>query len=135
MIYLLDTNICLYIIKQKPPEVFQRFAALDRSGHTVGVSVIVAFEFDYGIAKSRFAEQARQAISAFLKTLIIYPFDRSAAQQAGQVWAVLEKQGLSIGPMDTLIAGHALSLQARLVTHNLREFGRVPNLDTENWVI
>lgn len=128
---LLDTNICIYIINHRPPEVLARFHQF-RLGD-IGISSIVAAELAYGIAKSGSARN-RQALEMFLAPLEIMAFDDKAIWSYGELRADLERRGVSIGALDTMIAAHALSVNATLVTNNLREFSRVKNLSLENWV-
>ncbi len=129
--YMLDTNICINIIKKKPDQVIERLR------HTrvpdVGVSSITLSELEYGAAKSARPEQNKLAIVEFLAPLEILPYDDMAAQEYGKVRVYLEKQGTPIGSMDMLIAAHALSLNCILVTNNEREFRRIPALKIENW--
>ncbi len=131
MKYILDTNICIYLIKQNPPEVLRTFAAL--SVGDVGVSSITVAELAYGVRKSQHPERNAQALEQFLIPLTIADFDHSAAVAYGGIRATLEQQGTPIGSLDTLIAAHALSLDVTLVTNNEREFSRVPRLKVENW--
>ena len=131
MKYMLDTNICIYLIRQKPPQVLQKFTAL--SFGDVGVSAITVAELQYGVHKSQHAERDEQALEQFLIPLIIAGFDHNAAATYGAIRATLERQGTPIGSLDTLIAAHALSLDTTLVTNNLREFSRVPRLKVVNW--
>lgn len=128
---LLDTNICIYIINARPPEVLARFQGF-RLGE-IGISSIVAAELAYGIAKSG-STRNRSALEMFLAPLEILPFDDKAFWAYGDLRADLERQGKSIGALDTMIAAHALSLDAILVTNNTREFARVSGLRVENWV-
>jgi len=128
---LLDTNICIYIINAKPPAVLQRFRQY-RMGE-IGVCSVVAAELAYGVAKSGSARN-RQALELFLAPLTILPFDDAAFWAYGELRATLERQGTPIGSLDTLIAAHALSQRATLVTNNTEEFARVPGLQLENWV-
>ena len=132
MRFLLDTNICIYIIKQKPPEVLQRFNAYQVGD--IGISAITVAELEFGVQKSQFPTRNQQALTQFLLPLTIVDFDRAAAIIYGDIRARLEKQGIPIGSLDTLIAAHALSLQVTLITNNVKEFSRVPNLQLENWV-
>ena len=132
MKFLLDTNICIYLIKQKPQEVIQRF-----NTHQVGdlgISSITVAELEFGVQKSQFPQKNQQALEQFLIPLNIVNFDRAAAIIYGDLRATLEKQRTPIGSFDTLIAAHALSLNVTLVTNNLKEFDRVPNLKLDNWV-
>jgi tRNA(fMet)-specific endonuclease VapC len=132
MKYLLDTNICIYLIKKKPTSVITRFN--EHSVGDIGVSSITVAELTYGVQKSRLRAQNQEALLQFLSPLVISEFDADAAFSYGQIRAELESQGTLIGPLDTLIAGHAVSLGATLVTNNEREFSRVPDLVLENWV-
>lgn len=127
---LLDTNICIYIINTRPPEVLAHFRRY-RLGE-VGLSSVVAAELAYGVAKSG-SERNRQALEMFLAPLEIAPFDEPAVWAYGALRAELERQGKPIGALDTMIAAHALSLNAVLVTSNTREFSRVNGLRLENW--
>ena len=128
---LLDTNICIYIINARPPGVLAHFERY-RLGD-VGISSVVASELAYGVAKSR-SVRNRQALEMFLAPLEVLPFDEGAVWVYGDLLAELERDGRSIGALDTMIAAHALSLDATLVTNNFREFSRVPRLNLENWV-
>ena len=132
MKFLLDTNICIYIIKQKPPKVLQRFNTYQVGD--IGVSSITVAELEFGVQKSQFPEQNQQALTQFLLPLTIADFDRAAAIIYGDIRAKLEQQGTPIGSLDTLIVAHALSLQVTLVTNNVREFSRVSKLQLANWV-
>lgn len=132
MKYLLDTNICIYLIKQKPVEVIKRFES-EAMGE-IGISSITVSELYYGVEKSRQKERNSRALEQFLLPLMIKEYDFKASAAYGKVRAKLESQGKPIGPLDTLIASHALSLNAILVTNNEREFGRVEGLRVENWV-
>ncbi|MDR2093808.1 MAG: type II toxin-antitoxin system VapC family toxin [Azoarcus sp.] len=128
--YLLDTNICIYIINRKPAEVFRHFEGLPVG--EVGISSITGAELAYGVEKSGSARN-RQALEKFLAPLEIVAFDAEAMNQYGRLRVRLEKQGTPIGPLDMLIAAHAMALGSVLVTNNLREFGRIPGLTLENW--
>jgi tRNA(fMet)-specific endonuclease VapC len=128
---LLDTNICIYIINEKPPAVLQRFQHYQLGD--IGLCSVVAAELDFGVAKSG-SPRNRQALEMFLAPLTLLPFDHPAAWAYGDLRADLERRGTPIGSLDTMIAAHALSLQARLITNNTREFAKVPGLQLENWV-
>jgi tRNA(fMet)-specific endonuclease VapC len=130
MKYLLDTNICIYIINERPQHVLRRF--LTEKIGDIGISSISAAELAYGIAKSG-SEKNQQALAKFLSPLEISSFGEDAFWQYGTLRALLESLGTPIGSLDTLIAAHALALGATLVTNNTREFERVPNLHLENW--
>ena len=128
---LLDTNICISIINAKPPAVLARFQQY-RLGD-IGMCSVVAAELAFGVAKSGSARN-RQALEMFLAPLIILPFDTAAVWAYGDLRADLERRGTPIGSLDTMIAAHALSQQAMLVTNNTREFAKVPSLQLDNWV-
>ena len=132
MKFLLDTNICIYIIKQKPLEVFHKFNTYQVGD--IGISSITVAELEFGVQKSQYPAKNQQALAQFLLPLEIVNFDHAAATIYGDIRARLEKQGTPIGSLDTLIAAHALSLQVILITNNIKEFSRVPNLKSENWV-
>jgi tRNA(fMet)-specific endonuclease VapC len=131
MKYLLDTNICIYLIKQRPPRVMDQFRS--HAIGEIGVSYITASELWYGVAKSEHQAANARALEQFLLPLVIAPFDDRAAEAYGEIRAGLEERGQPIGAMDLLIAAHAVSLGVRLVTNNEREFSRVPDLIVENW--
>jgi tRNA(fMet)-specific endonuclease VapC len=128
---LLDTNICIALIRQKSPQLIKHLISL-KPGE-VGISSITLAELEYGVEKSSFREQNARALEQFLLPLEILPFNDKAASIYGKIRFDLERKGQSIGPMDLLIAAHALSLQAILVTDNLREFKRVEGLNVEDW--
>ncbi len=127
---LLDTNICIYIVNARPPAVLARFQQY-RLGD-IGISSVVAAELAYGVAKSGSARN-RQALEMFLAPLAVLPFDEAAVWAYGTLRAELERRGSPIGSLDTMIAAHSLSLQALLVTHNTREFAKVPGLQLADW--
>lgn len=129
--YLLDTNICIYIINRKPAGVFQHFEGLHVGD--IAISSITGAELAYGVAKSG-STRNQQALEKFLAPLDIIPFDAATMRHYGLLRTRLEQQGTPIGPLDMLIAAHALALGCTLVTNNLREFERVPSLQLENWV-
>lgn len=131
MKYLLDTNICIYIIKQRPDSVLKKFRSLV-PGDLVISSITIA-ELQYGVEKSQFAARNQAALEEFLLPLDIAYFDSEAAIQYGKIRAGLEKKGRIIGSMDLLIAAHGVSLGIPIVTHNVKEFSRVPGLTVENW--
>ncbi len=128
---LLDTNICIYIINAKPPAVLTRFQQY-RLGD-IGLCSVVAAELAFSVAKSG-SVRNRQALEMFLAPLTILPFDAPAVWAYGDLRADLERRGTPIGSLDTMIAAHALSQQALLVTNNTREFAKVPGLQLDNWV-
>lgn len=130
MKFLLDTDICIYIINERPTKVVERFLA--HAVGDIGISSISVAELSFGVAKSGSARN-RAALEAFLLPLEIAPFDAGAALAYGAMRARLEAEGKPIGPLDQLIAGHALHLGVILVSNNSREFRRVPGLKLENW--
>ena len=132
MKYMLDTNVCIHIMKNKPLSVMERFRQHESSD--VCISSITYAELCHRIDKSRNREQNRLALSVFLAGIQIIPFDARAAIQFGSLCTRLELAGTPIGVMDTLIASHALSLGLAIVTNNTREFSRVPGLSVEDWV-
>lgn len=132
MKYMLDTNICIYIIKRKPESVVSKFREFRIDD--LCISSITLAELRYGVEKSHQQERNRIALAGFLSPLNILPFSEDAAIEYGKVRASLEKTGNAIGTYDLMIGAHALSEHLTLVTNNLREFQRIPNLSTENWV-
>jgi len=131
-LYMLDTDTSSYIIREKPASVRERFQEIDLQ--QICISVVTYAELLYGVAKSSSKRVNRPIIEDFARHLVIQAWDEDAADSYAQVRAYLEGEGKPIGGMDTQIAGHALSLDAVLVTNNTRHFGRVPNLKLENWV-
>jgi tRNA(fMet)-specific endonuclease VapC len=129
---MLDTGICIYIIKRRPQSVLDRFSAFPVGD--IGISSITLAELEYGAAKSAQPRKNREALEEFVSPLDIAAFDRDAAEAYGRIRATLERKGLPIGAMDMLIAVHALSLGVSLVTNNETEFRRVSGLRVENWI-
>jgi tRNA(fMet)-specific endonuclease VapC len=130
MRYLLDTDICIYVINKRPERVLDRFLMHEAAG--LGVSSVTAAELLYGVAKKR-SERNLVALRRFLAPLEIAPFDFPAAEIYGGLRAWLASQGTPIGPHDTQIAATALALGITLVSNNTREYSRVPGLKLENW--
>jgi tRNA(fMet)-specific endonuclease VapC len=128
---LLDTDVCIDLIRLRAPEVVRRLKR--QTVGDVGISSITLAELAFGAAKSREPERNRAALEEFLAPLEIAPFDHSAAQSYGALRFELESRGARIGSFDALIAAHALSLGASLVTRNVREFSRVTGLRLANW--
>jgi tRNA(fMet)-specific endonuclease VapC len=128
---MLDTNICIYIIKQQIPSVLNRF--LDYQIGDIGISSITLSELRYGVAKSKYKEKNTKALDEFIIPLEVVPFDEKAALAYGDVRAFLENAGTPIGSMDSLIAAHALSLGVTLITNNTRKFNRIPQLTLADW--
>ncbi len=131
--YLLDTNICIYVMKNTYPVLTQKVLSCDPSD--LCISSITVFELEYGAAKSNRSERTRQSMRLFLAPFNILDFSSSDAESAGMIRSYLEKQGKIIGPYDVQIAGQAVAGSIVLVTHNTGEFSRVPGLITEDWVV
>jgi tRNA(fMet)-specific endonuclease VapC len=131
MIYMLDTNICIFAMKQKPEKVLQRFKQELNSG--ICISSITLAELEYGMKRSSDPARNEQALLRFLAPLTVLPFGSAAASVYGEIRADLQSKGMPIGPLDMLIAGHAKAEELVLVTNNVREFERVPGLEIENW--
>ena len=129
---MLDTNICIYIIKQQPVAVLKRF--LEYQIGDIGISSITLSELRYGVAKSTHQEKNTKALDEFITPLEVVSFDEEAAHIYGDIRATLEKAGTPIGAMDMLIAAHAVSLGIPLVTNNTREFVRIPTLNIIDWI-
>ncbi|MEM9504362.1 MAG: type II toxin-antitoxin system VapC family toxin [Cyanobacteria bacterium P01_E01_bin.43] len=132
MKYLLDTNICIYIIKRKPPEVIDRFKSLPPND--VAISAITVAELEYGAYKSQQVAKNRAALQKFLLPLEIADFTAKATAVYGQLRADLAQRGCIIGAMDMLIAAQAIAQDLMLVTNNTDEFCRIAELKLENWV-
>ena len=131
MEYLLDTNICIYIIKKKPEIVLEKFKGFPLG--SIGISTITLAELQFGIRKSSNPEKNLSALNQFIIPLEIIDFDYNATLEYGLIRAELEKNGTPIGPLDTLIGAHAKSAGLVLVTNNEKEFRRIQNLKIENW--
>lgn len=129
---MLDTNICIAIIKQKPKDILRKFNAYQVG--QVCISSVTLAELRYGVAKSQFQQKNQAALDEFILPLEVADFDEAAADYYGRLRASLERQGTPIGALDTMIAGHALSLNVTLVTNNTREFSRVAGLQLLDWV-
>jgi tRNA(fMet)-specific endonuclease VapC len=132
MRYLLDTNICVYALKHRPPEMLERLQAVGKAA--VALSVITVLELRQGAEKSQQSAANHGRLDLFLGPLRVLPFDEEAALAGARVRAHLERLGRPIGDLDSLIAAQALAREMVLVTNNLREFERVPGLLVENWV-
>ena len=130
--YLLDTNICIYIIKKKPVDLLKTLKT--KSKKDIYISSITIAELEYGIAKSQFPEKNKIALIEFLSIFNILPFDDNDAVDFGEIKKELEKKGKIIGPMDLLLAAQAKSKKLILVTNNTKEFERVEGLKIENWL-
>ena len=133
MKYLLDTNICVFVIRQKLPQILNRFAQFQPD--ELGISTVTLAELRYGADKSSNPSKNHLALDAFLAPLAIIDFDAQAADWYGKVRADLEVRGCPIGPLDTMIAAQALRCGVPLVTNNTGEFSRVTGLTVEDWTL
>ena len=132
MRYLLDTNICSYILKNRPLSVKQKFDEV--GAEQLCISSVVLAELYYGAARHPKSVIIRKEIDDFASRLLVVAWDEQAANHYGTIRAALEKVGTPVGAMDMLIAAHARSMGATLVTNNLREFERIEGLVLQNWV-
>ena len=132
MRYMLDTNICIYAIKNKPEKVLKTLK--EKMDDGICISAITLAELAHGVEKSAARDKNRAALLRFLTILTVLPFDDLAAAEYGEVCADLQRKGTPIGTMDMLIAAHAKTEGLILVTNNTREFERVGGLNLENWV-
>jgi tRNA(fMet)-specific endonuclease VapC len=130
---MLDTNICIYILKQKPPEVLKRFLSYQVGDITI--SAITLAELRYGVAKSLYREKNAKALDEFILPLEVLPFDEEVTKSYGEIRAALEKAGTPIDSMDLMIAAHAVSLGVTLVTSNTKEFNRISKLKVVDWTV
>ncbi len=128
--YLLDTNLCIRVLRDRPQGLRQRFNA---EASSLSISSVVLYELLYGAEKSARPAENRSAVEAFAARLEVLEFDADAAAHAGEVRADLERQGTPIGAYDVLIAGHARSRGLIVVTGNRSEFRRVKGLRCEDW--
>lgn len=132
MMYMLDTNICIYTINKKPISYLHKLESLTQSS-TIGISSIVLAELQYGVANSQNQKQNQINLDIFLSKLEIIDFSAKCAFYYGETRVYLKKKGIIIGNNDLLIASHAIAEQATLVTNNIGEFKRIPKLIVENW--
>jgi len=130
--YMLDTDICSYIMREKPLGVLRRFDALEMEQFSI--SIITYAEFMYGIENSPNSKKHRVTVEKFILHVDILPWNQTVAEHYGQIRAELQKQGNTIGAMDMMIAAHARSIKRTLVTNNETHFSRVSNLKIENWI-
>jgi tRNA(fMet)-specific endonuclease VapC len=129
--YMLDTDICIFVLRHQHPGLQGR---LDRNAESLAISSVVLSELYYGVENSSRPEANQRVLESFAARLVVLPFDSAAAFHSGRVRAELKRTGQPIGGYDLMIAGHARSLGLALVTNNTREFGRVPGLMVENWL-
>ena len=132
MLYMLDTNTCSYIIRNRPQHIKEKLEEVERN-HTIGLSSVVVSELFYGAYKKGSRGLVR-LVESFVDYFEIYDYDLRAAVEYGKLRAELERKGVTIGAYDLQIAAHAISLNAVLVTNNLREFKRIRGLRVESWV-
>ncbi len=131
MIYMLDTNICSYIIRNRPESVKRKLKEIERF-HEVALSSVVASELLYGAYKKG-SQKLIEVVKHFINCFVIYDFDLKAAEEYALIRTDLERKGVIIGAYDLQIAAHAKALSAVLVTNNEKEFRRVEGLKIENW--
>ena len=129
---MLDTNICIAIIRRKPPQVLKRFNTY-KIGE-IGISWVTLAELEFGVAKSQYVEKNQAALDEFILPLEIADFDRDIARVYGRVRAMLEQKGTPIGSLDTVIGAHALALGATLATNSSKEFSRIKGLTIVDWL-
>jgi len=129
--YMLDTNICIYVVKDYPAKLRERF---NRLAEQLCISTVTLAELHYGAEKSARRLDNLEAIRQFAARLEVLPFSAAAAAHYGEIRATLERAGTPAGAYDMLIAGHARSEGLTVVTNNAREFDRMPGVRTENWV-
>ena len=129
---LLDTNICIFLMKNKYPAVTQKL--LNSNPADIAVSSVTLFELEYGAARSQWPEKNRNNVRLFLAPFTIIPFDGNDAIAAGEIRQLLEKAGTPIGPYDIQIAAQGLARGYTVVTHNIGEFSRIPNLQVIDWI-
>ena len=132
MKFLIDTNICIYIMNNHPPEVLPKFKSIGIG--KVGISSITVSELHYGACKSNHIKKNIKRLDEFLSPFEILSYDENASKYYGKIRSQLKKQGNIIGPLDMLIAAHALSNNLILITNNVKEFIRIKFLRVENWV-
>lgn len=130
--YMLDTNICIYIINKRPESILKKFNKL--RNQNVCISVITFAELQYGVERSSSKKFNREIVDDFVSHLFIVLWDKNSAIQYGKLRNTLSTKGTPIGNMNLMIASHALSRVYTLVTNNVKEFARVPDLKYENWV-
>lgn len=133
MLYMLDTNICGYIIRNRPEYIKEQFKKIETK-HEITLSSIVVSELLFG-AKKKDSAKLSKLVDTFIGNFTIHDFDVSAASEYATIRSSLEKQGQIIGSNDLFIAAHAKALNAILVTNNLKEFQRIDALQLENWII
>jgi tRNA(fMet)-specific endonuclease VapC len=129
---MLDTNMCIYIIKKKTEHVLKKLQNKRKDG--LAISTITLAELEYGNENSQYKEKNKMALMQFLTIIDIKPFDEKASKEFGKIKKDLKDRKCLIGPYDMLIGSHAKSLGLILVTNNVKEFERIADLRIENWV-
>ena len=130
--YMLDTNICIYIIKKKSKNILHQLKKNKENG--LCISTITLAELEFGIENSLYKEKNRIALLEFLTIMKIVPFDENATKEYGIIKKQLKEGNRLIGPLDMLIGAHAKSMEITLVTNNVKEFKRIKELKVENWI-
>lgn len=133
MMYMLDTNICIYILNKRPEVYIKKLEKIDQKNHIIAISSIVLSELQYGVANSIHKEQNQINLDNLLSKLEVIDYSASCALFYGEIRATLKKDGINIGGNDLLIASHAVCENAILVTNNESEFNRIKELKLENW--
>lgn len=131
MRFMLDTNICVELIRKRSPKLLRKLKKLRPDD--VCISSVTLSELEYGVAKSEAPEKNKLALAEFMTPITVASYDDKVAAHYGRIRTELEVRGKPIGPLDTMIAAHALALGLALVTSNEREFRRIPSLNVENW--
>ena len=131
MKYMLDTNICIYLIKKKPEKLLRKFS--EYAIEEICISSMTIAEMEFGCFRRQYPVRSRIALTEFLSPFRVLDFDSRAAYYYGEIKNHLFKKGKPIGEMDTLIAGHAKAMGLTIITNNMKEFKRVPDLECENW--
>ena len=131
--YLLDTNICIYLIKKKYPNLIEK--VLEKDTFNIAISAVTVAELEYGIAKSFYPKKNRDTLLEFLAPFEIIPFSEKDCENFGFLRVHLNKKGTPIGPYDLQIAAQCISRDLCIVTNNVKEFERVPEIKIENWIV
>jgi tRNA(fMet)-specific endonuclease VapC len=130
--YMLDTNMCIHIIKKRPINLLEKFNSIPKK--SLYISVVTYAELQYGVERSSSKKMNQEIIKDFISHLAVLSWDMDAASQYGKIRSNLEEKGTPIGNVDLLIAAHAISQKCTLVSSNLRDFKRLKDLICGNWV-
>ena len=133
MLYMLDTNICIYLMKRKSLSLFKKLALIEKR-NDIAISSIVLAELQFGVANSQHKEQSQINLNILLSKLDVLPYTEQCAFYYGEIRTELKRKGSPIGANDLLIGSHALAEKAILVTNNAKEFKRIKALTIENWM-